>query len=101
ERDSVKSNPKTAEIDLVLGKEVATKLLGSHEELAIRVAKMRKKFATPAGFVVPENKVTDEISIKDESYQIRIHGTTVAAYDLRVGELMVVLAGARRPAIPG
>ncbi|KGF69150.1 flagellar biosynthesis protein FlhA [Hoeflea sp. BAL378] len=101
EKDSVKSILKTAEIELVLGKQVATKLLGSHEELAFRVAKMRKKFATQFGFVVPEIKVTDDISIKDKSYQIRIHGTTVAANDLRVGELMVVLSGSRRPSLPG
>jgi flagellar biosynthesis protein FlhA len=101
EKDSVKSILKTAEIELVLGKQVATKLLGSHEELAFRVSKMRKKFATQYGFVVPEIKVTDDIGIKDKSYQIRIHGTTVAANDLRVGELMVVLAGPRRPSIPG
>jgi flagellar biosynthesis protein FlhA len=101
EKDSVKSILKTAEIELVLGKQVATKLLGSHEELAFRVSKMRKKFATQYGFVVPEIKVTDDIAIKDKSYQIRIHGTTVAANDLRVGELMVVLAGPRRPSIPG
>jgi flagellar biosynthesis protein FlhA len=61
EKDSVKSILKTAEIELVLGKQVATKLLGSHEELAFRVAKMRKKFATQYGFVVPEIKVTDDI----------------------------------------
>jgi len=101
EKDSVKSILKTSEIELVLGKQVATKLLGSHEELAFRVAKMRKKFATQFGFVVPEIKVTDDISIKDKSYQIRIHGTTVAANDLRVGELMVVLSGSRRPSLPG
>lgn len=101
EKDSVKAILKTAEIELVLGKQVATKLLGSHEELAFRVAKMRKKFATQYGFVVPEIKVTDDISIKDKSYHIRIHGTTVAANDLRVGELLVVLAGTHRPSLPG
>ncbi|PWV95258.1 flagellar biosynthesis protein FlhA [Hoeflea marina] len=101
EKDSVKSILKTAEIELVLGKQVATKLLGSHEELAFRVSKMRKKFATQYGFVVPEIKVTDDIGIKDKSYQIRIHGTTVSANDLRVGEVMVVLGGTRRPSIPG
>lgn len=101
EKDSVKTILKTAEIELVLGKQVATRLLGSHEELAYRVAKMRKKFAAQYGFVVPEIKVTDDLSIMDKSYQIRIHGTTVAANNLRVGEIMVVLAGTRRPSIPG
>jgi flagellar biosynthesis protein FlhA len=38
-------------------------LLGAHQELAFRVGKMRKKFATQYGFVVPEIKVTDDIAI--------------------------------------
>lgn len=101
ERDSVKSILRTAEVELVLGKQVAARLLGNHEELAFRVAKMRKKFAEQYGFVVPEIKVTDDFAVKDKNYQIRIHGTTVAANDLRVGEVMVVLAGNRRPSLPG
>lgn len=101
EQDSVKSILKTAEIELVLGKQVAARLLGSHEELAFRVAKMRKKFAAQFGFVVPEIKVTDDFAVKDKAYQIRIHGTTIAVNELRVGEVMVVLAGNRRPTLPG
>lgn len=101
EKDSVKSILKTSEIELVLGKQVAARLLGSHEELAFRVAKMRKKFASQYGFVVPEIKVTDDFGVKDKSYQIRIHGTTIAANELRVGDVMVVLAGNRRPTLPG
>lgn len=101
EQDSVKSILKTSEIELVLGKQVAARLLGSHEELAFRVSKMRRKFASQFGFVVPEIKVTDDFAVKDKAYQIRIHGTTVAVNDLRVGEVMVVLAGNRRPTLPG
>ncbi|HBF30380.1 FHIPEP family type III secretion protein, partial [Rhizobium sp.] len=41
DRDSVKSVLKTAEIELALGKLVSTRLLGSHQELAFRVGKMR------------------------------------------------------------
>ncbi|MBW3097347.1 flagellar biosynthesis protein FlhA [Pseudohoeflea coraliihabitans] len=98
---SVKTILKTAEIELVLGKQVAARVLGSHEELAFRVAKMRKKFAEQYGFVVPEIKVSDDLSVRDKEYQIRIHGTTIAANELRVGEVMVVLSGKRRPSLPG
>jgi len=101
ERDSVRNILKTAEIELLLGKQVSTKLLGAHQELAYRVGKMRKKFATQYGFVVPEIKVTDEISIKEKSYRIRIHGTNVASNTLRVGEVMVVTTGDRMPSVPG
>jgi flagellar biosynthesis protein FlhA len=101
EKDSVKSVLKTAEIELALGKMVSTRLLGSHQELAFRVGKMRKKFATQYGFVVPEIKVTDDIAIPDKAYQIRIHGTTIASNILRVGEVLVVTGSGRRPSVPG
>jgi flagellar biosynthesis protein FlhA len=101
EKDSVKSVLRTSEIELALGKMVSTRLLGAHQELAFRVGKMRKKFATQYGFVVPEIKVTDDIAIPEKSYQIRIHGTTVASNMLRVGEVLVVTGSGRKPSIPG
>lgn len=101
EKDSVKSVLKTAEIELALGKQVSTRLLGAHQELAFRVGKMRKKFATQYGFVVPEIKVADDIGIPEKSYQIRIHGTTIASNQLRVGDVLVVTGSGRKPSIPG
>ncbi len=101
EKDSVKSVLKTAEIELALGKQVSTRLLGAHQELAFRVGKMRKKFASQYGFVVPEIKVSDDISIPEKSYQIRIHGTTIASNTLRVGEVLVVTGSGRKPTVPG
>ncbi len=101
EKDSVKNVLHTAEIELCLGKHVSAKLLGSHQELAFRVGKIRKKFAQQYGFVVPEIKVSDDFTVPDKSYQIRIHGTTIAANELRVGEVMVVTGNGRKPSIPG
>jgi flagellar biosynthesis protein FlhA len=101
DKDSVKQALKTPEIELLLGKQVSTRLLGAHQELAFRVGKMRKKFATQYGFVVPEIRVSDDISIPDKAYQIRIHGTTVASNMLRVGEVLVITGGGRRPSAPG
>ncbi len=101
EKDSVKSVLKTSEIELALGKQVSTRLLGQHQELAFRVGKMRKKFATQYGFVVPEIKVSDDISIPEKSYGIRIHGTTIASNALRVGDVLVVTGSGRKPSIPG
>ena len=101
EKDSVKSVLKTAEIELALGKQVSTRLLGAHQELAFRVGKMRKKFASQYGFVVPEIKVTDDIAIPEKSYHIRIHGTTIASNILRVGEVLVVTGSGRKPSVPG
>ncbi|MDB5551164.1 MAG: flagellar biosynthesis protein FlhA [Rhizobium sp.] len=101
DKDSVKQALRTPEIELLLGKQVSTRLLGAHQELAFRVGKMRKKFATQYGFVVPEIKVSDDISISDKAYHIRIHGTTVASNLLRVGEVLVITGGGRKPSAPG
>lgn len=101
DKDSVKNALRTPEIELQLGKQVSTRLLGAHQELAFRVGKMRKKFASQYGFVVPEIKVSDELGIPDKSYHIRIHGTTVASNMLRVGEVLVITGGGRRPTVPG
>ena len=101
EKDSVKSLLKTPEIELMLGKQVANRLLRAQQELAFRVGKMRRKFAGQYGFVVPDIKVSDDISIPEKSYRIRIHGTTVASGTVRVGEVMVITPGGRKPSVPG
>jgi flagellar biosynthesis protein FlhA len=101
EKQSVKSSLRTAEIELLIGKQLSTKLLTSHQELAFRMGKMRKKFASQYGFVVPEVKLTDDFSIPPKSYQIKIHGTVVAEYQMRVGELMVLVGTGELPPLPG
>ncbi|MHB2263922.1 flagellar biosynthesis protein FlhA [Aliihoeflea sp. PC F10.4] len=101
ERQSVKSSLRTAEIELLIGKQLSTRLLTSHQELAFRMSKMRKKFATQYGFVVPEVKLTDDFSIPPKSYRIKIHGTVVAEYEMRVGELMVLIGQGKLPSVPG
>jgi flagellar biosynthesis protein FlhA len=101
EKNSVKASLATAEIELLIGKQLSTRLLGSHQELAFRMSKMRKKFATQYGFVVPEVRLTDDFAIPPKSYQIKIHGTVVAEYEMRVGEIMVLLGTRDLPDIPG
>ena len=101
ERNSVKASLKTAEIELLIGKQLSTKLLSSHQELAFRMGKMRKKFATQYGFVVPEVRLTDDFAIPGKSYQIKIHGTVVSEHAVRVGDVMVLLGNRDAPEIPG
>lgn len=101
EKNSVKASLATAEIELLIGKQLSTRLLTSHQELAFRMGKMRKKFAQQYGFVVPEVRLTDDFAIPPKSYQIKIHGTVVAEYEMRVGEIMVLLGNRTLPDIPG
>lgn len=100
-KDSVKESLKTAEIELSLGKHLAVQMLSTHGELAHRVSKMRRKFAQQYGFVVPDIKLSDSLSIPPKSYQVKIHGTVVATQETRPGELLVVLGDGPTPDVPG
>ncbi|KYG23918.1 flagellar biosynthesis protein FlhA [Bradyrhizobium sp. AT1] len=100
-KESVKEQLKTAEIELALGGHLSVHLLGSRNELAHRVAKIRKKFAKQYGFVVPEIKLTDNLSIDPKGYQIRIHDTRVAHGELRLGEVLVLVDKDGKPDVPG
>lgn len=100
-KESVKDSLKTAEIELSLGSHLSVHLLGSRNELAHRVSKIRKKFAKQYGFVVPEIKLSDNLSIDPKGYQIRIHDTRVAHGELRIGEVMVLVDKDGKPDVPG
>src|SRR6476646_1295070 len=99
-RQSVKESLKTVEVELCLGKQISASLLKTHGELAQRVAKMRRKFARQYGFVVPEIRLGDDLSIRPKSYQIKIHGTVVASEELRIGDVMVITGDGPRPDLP-
>ena len=101
EKNSVKSSLRTAEIELLVGKQLSTRLIVSHQELSFRMSKMRKKFATQYGFVVPEIRLTDDFNIATKNYQIKVHGTVVAEHQMRIGEVMVLLGNRAAPDIPG
>jgi flagellar biosynthesis protein FlhA len=100
-RASIKEQLKSAEIELCFSKELTATLLTSHDEIAQRVAKMRRKFARQYGFVVPDIKLSDDIHTPAKCYQIRIHGTIVATQELRVNEFLVIVGDGKRPNVPG
>ncbi|GGI19517.1 flagellar biosynthesis protein FlhA [Bradyrhizobium guangdongense] len=100
-KESVKESLKTAEIELSLGSHLSVHLLGSRNELAHRVSKIRKKFAKQYGFVIPEIKLSDNLSIDPKAYQIRIHDTRVAHGELRIGEVLVLVDKDGKPDVPG
>ena len=54
---------KTVEVELVMGKQLALKMLAGYGELGARVAKMRRKFARQYGIVVPEIKLSDSLML--------------------------------------
>ncbi|CAN1723980.1 Flagellar biosynthesis protein FlhA [Hyphomicrobium sp. 1Nfss2.1] len=100
-RQSVKESLKTVELELCLGKQISGTLMAAHSELAQRVSKMRHRFARQYGFVVPEIRLTDDLSIPPKSYQIKIHGTVVASEELRIGDVLVIIGDGKPPNVPG
>jgi flagellar biosynthesis protein FlhA len=101
ERNSVKELLRTAEIELRLGRQISGAMLVAHGELAHRVAKMRRRFAQEFGFVIPDIRLSDDLLIPPKTYGIRIHGTTVASFEIRLGELLVIPGGKPKPELPG
>jgi flagellar biosynthesis protein FlhA len=101
EEGSVKHMLRTSEIELVLGKQLASKLVSDHQELAFRMGKTRKKFAVEYGYVIPEVKLSEDFQIAPKSYQIKIHGTAIASYELRLDEVLALIGNGPVPDIPG
>ncbi|MBO4223994.1 flagellar biosynthesis protein FlhA [Bradyrhizobium neotropicale] len=100
-KESIKEYLKTADVELCVGSQLAVQMLHAHGELSHRVSKIRRRFATQYGFVIPEIKLTDDMSVGPKSYRIKIHGTIVAQHELRIGEVLVLFDGVRKPDVPG
>ncbi len=100
-KESVKESLRVAELELVVGKQLAATILRSPTELSHRVGKMRRKFAEQYGFVIPEVKISDDLGLATKTYQIRLYGSVVASQELRIGELLVVTGDGRKPSVPG
>jgi flagellar biosynthesis protein FlhA len=98
---SVKEALRTDEIELLIGKHLASQVLRAPQEIGNRVAMMRRKFALQYGFVVPEIRVHENLGVPSKSYQIKIHGTVMVTQEMRVGELLVVTGDGPQPDVPG
>ena len=85
----------------LLGSQLAVHMLGSRNELAHRVSKIRKKFAKQYGFVIPEIKLTDDLSIDPKGYQIKIHDTRVAHVSFASARCSCCVDEDRKPDVPG
>jgi flagellar biosynthesis protein FlhA len=100
-KDQIKEYLKIPGVELCLGKQLAARLLLSQDELAHRVGKMRRNFAKQYGFVIPEIRLTDDLTLKQKCYQIKIHGTAVATQELQLGQHLVIVGQGKQPDLPG
>jgi flagellar biosynthesis protein FlhA len=98
---SIKGELVVSDIEIVFGQQLSAHFLRRQDELAQRVAKLRRKFARQYGFVIPEIQLTEHVSLQPRAYQIKIRGAMVAAHELPIGELLVIVGDGPRPSIPG
>ncbi len=101
QKDSVRDELNVPELELVVGKQLARTVLRSPTELTHRLAKIRRKFAREYGFVIPEVKVSEDLTLGPKDYMVRVHGTVAATQSLRVGDYLVVLGDGPKPRVPG
>lgn len=88
-------------LELCFGPQLSVALHASHSELAHRVSKIRRRFAKQFGFVIPEIKLRDDLSISPQSYLINVQGVAVAGSSVRLGEVLVILKEGVNPEFPG
>lgn len=101
EANSAKNLLRTADVELVMGRQLAASLVSNQQELAFRMSKLRRKFAYDYGYIIPEIKVSEDATIQPKSYQIKIHGSVVSTYAVRISELLVLIGSGEVPDIPG
>lgn len=89
-RVSLKQSVKVSEIELCFGRHVSAAFLANETALADRVRKMRFRFAKQYGFIIPEIKVTNDVTLHPRVYTIKIHGAVCAQYQLRFGDVLVI-----------
>lgn len=98
---SFKESLKSAEIEVRLGRQLSSSFISARDELAHRMNKMRRRFATQYGFVIPEIKLSDDLELGPKEYEICIHGTAVSSQELRLGNVLVVIGDGPKPPITG
>ncbi|MGI9425002.1 MAG: FHIPEP family type III secretion protein, partial [Hyphomicrobiaceae bacterium] len=98
---SIKETLRAPEVEICFGKQLYTQFLPLTAELTHRVGRMRRRFAEQFGFVLPEVKISNDLSVPPKAYLLKIHGTTVAKEDMVSGSVLVITGDGPRPSIPG
>lgn len=76
-------------LELLVSQDLEEFLLQT-EPVEQRFASFRQQFARSMGMVLPELKVSSSIELKSSTYQMRLHGTLLAAGQLFSDQLMVI-----------
>ncbi|MEM9279624.1 MAG: flagellar biosynthesis protein FlhA [Pseudomonadota bacterium] len=99
-QDSIQNTLKVPEVELVLGTQLRGKLLLNEKEIGFRISRMRKKFAKTYGFVIPEIKVSEDLSVGSRGYVIKIMGNPIATGVISLTDVVVIADNEPPPRIP-
>lgn len=99
--DDISADLHISQLELVMGRQISLLVYGAHDELMHRVSKLRRNFVREYGFLIPEIRLTEDFEIASKKYNFRVHGSSVGEFELRPGELLVVVGGGERPTYPG
>ena len=88
--DSIQTSMEVAALELSVGKQLGLKVLVDNQEMGYRISRMRKKFASEYGFVIPEVKVREDLSLPPRSYKISLFGTPVAQHEVSLTDAMII-----------
>ena len=69
--------------------------------LDIRIGNMRNHVATEFGILLPEIRLTDNVTLPDGSYRILVHGVEQVRDSLQPGRVLALLSGPDTPSMAG
>ena len=88
-------------VEVKLGSALAPLVNGQDGLFMERVAGFRRQFALESGFVVPSVRFSDEAALAPRAYEVRMHGASVAAGELRPGLTLAIHAGGEQRPLAG
>jgi len=98
--ESLQASLAMPEIELVIGKQLGAKIMMGQSEIDFRVNRMRKKFAKVYGFIIPEIKLTNDLTIDPKGYSLKIFGATCASETVSLTDVIVVANEENKPQVP-
>jgi len=78
------------DIRLELGSGLVTLILDPAQGLSAKVRRLRKRFATEYGFLLPQVRLRDSTSLPLNSYEIAIQGVVVAKGEIQARRMLAI-----------
>lgn len=89
------------EIHVEFAADMVASVMDDAAGLGSRITNMRNHIVELYGIVIPEIRLTDNLSLSPGTYVVRVQGVEMARADLRVGKAMILLNDGDDNAPPG